>query len=86
MAGKPLMFVRGPYIQTYMSWIAKYNYTPPTYFAVHDADYKNYPFQGALQALAQDRNNNEVVALLDDYATNTSLHKFEGDDVKNLFQ
>ena len=80
---------------------AQYNYTPPIYFAVreghidlvkylltngaHDPDYKNYPFLDTLQTLAQDRSNNEIVTLLSGYATNTSLHKFKGDNGKIYF-
>ncbi|MCG2615849.1 ankyrin repeat domain-containing protein [Terrimonas sp. NA20] len=75
---------------------AQYNYTPPIHFAVreghidlvrfllahgaHDARYKIYPFQESLQVVAQDRGYNEIVALLNEYAADSSLHKFKGDN------
>jgi uncharacterized protein len=75
---------------------AQYNYTPPIHFAVreghtqlvnyllehgaHAPNYKIYPFQETLQTLAQDRGYNEIAALLNDYAANSSLHKFKGDN------
>lgn len=75
---------------------AQYNYTPPIHFAAregyidlvkfllssgaHDADYKTYPFSDTLQTLAQDRNNAKIVALLNEYAADISLPKFEGDN------
>jgi uncharacterized protein len=80
---------------------SQYNYTPPIHFAVregyvdlvkylmdngaHDPDYKTYPFLDTLQTVAQDRGNYEIVALLNEYATDTSLHKFKGDNGKIFF-
>lgn len=75
---------------------AQYNYTPPIHFAIreghtelvkyllahgaHAPGYKTYPFQDTLQTLAQDRGYNEIIALLNEYAANGSLHKFKGDN------
>lgn len=75
---------------------AQYNYTPPIHFAVreshielvkfllaqgaHAPGYKIYPFQETLQTLAQDRGNCEIAVLLNEYAANSSLHKFKGDN------
>src|SRR5215204_7700315 len=80
---------------------AQYNYTPPIHFAVreghtdlvkylldngaHDPDYKIYPFSDTLQTLAQDRNNNKIADLLNEYAADTSRHKFKGDNGKIFF-
>jgi len=80
---------------------AQYNYTPPIHFAVrdghidlvkyllsngaHDPGYKIYPFLDTLQTIAQDRNNNEIVTLLNNYAANTALHKFKGDNGRIFF-
>jgi len=80
---------------------AQYNYTPPIHFAVreghielvkyllehgaHDPKYKIYPFQESLQTIAQDREYNEIVKLLYDYATNPSLHKYKGDNGEILY-
>src|ERR1044071_3578585 len=73
---------------------AQYNYTPPIHFAVreghielvkfllaqgaHAPGYKIYPFQETLQTIAQDRGYYEIAALLNEYAANSSLHKFKG--------
>ncbi|NEU06833.1 ankyrin repeat domain-containing protein [Flavihumibacter sp. R14] len=75
---------------------AQYNYTPPIHFAVreghlelvrfllaqgaHTPGYKTYPFQDTLQIIAQDRGYTEIVALLNDFAADSSLHKFKGDN------
>lgn len=75
---------------------AQYNYTPPIHFAVreghaelvkyllangaHDSTYRIYPFLDSLQIIARDRNYNEIATMLDEYAANTSLHKFKGDN------
>lgn len=80
---------------------AQYNYTPPIHFAVreghtalvkyllskgaHDPPYKIYPFLDSLQTMAQDRNSNEVVELLNDYAANYSSNAFSGDNGKIYF-
>lgn len=80
---------------------AQYNYTPPIHFAVqeghldlvkyllangaHDPDYKIYPFLDTLQTIAQDRDNFEIVALLNQYTTDISQHKFKGDNGKIFF-
>ncbi len=80
---------------------AQYNYTPPIHFAAreghtqlvkylldngaHDPGYKIYPFSDTLQTITQDRNNNEIADMLDDYAANTTLHKFKGDNGEILY-
>ena len=68
---------------------AQYNYTPPIHFAVreghselvkylldngaHNPDYKIYPFLEPLQILAADRGYQEIVDLLNEYATDESI-------------
>ncbi len=80
---------------------AQYNYTPPIHFAVreghldlvkylldngaHDPDYKIYPFLDTLQIIAEDRGYDEIVTLLDKYATDTSMHRYKGDNGKIYF-
>jgi ankyrin repeat protein len=75
---------------------AQYNYTPPIHFAVreghialveyllaqgaHSPDYKIYPFQDTLQTIAQDRGYTEILAFLNEYVEDSSLHKFKGDN------
>lgn len=75
---------------------AQYNYTPPIHFAVreghvemvrfllahgaHAPQYKTYPFQDTLQAVAHDRGHDEIAGLLDTYAADNALHKFHGDN------
>ena len=75
---------------------AQYNYAPPIHFAVreghielvkyllshgaHDPDYRIYPFEESLQAVAHDRGYAEIKNLLDEYAVNTTMHKFKGDN------
>ncbi|HMK05716.1 MAG TPA: ankyrin repeat domain-containing protein [Ferruginibacter sp.] len=75
---------------------AQYNYTPPIYFAVReghtalvdyllnngalDPGYKTYPFQETLLTMAQDREYNDIVSMLQEYAANPALHKFKGDN------
>ena len=80
---------------------AQYNYTPPIHFAVreghidlvkyllengaHDPRYKSYPFQESLQTIAQDRNFDEIVLLLEQYAKDNSKQKFKGDNGEILY-
>ncbi|MGK6353366.1 ankyrin repeat domain-containing protein [Parapedobacter sp. DT-150] len=80
---------------------AQYNYTPPIHFAVreghtvlvrylldngaHDPSYKTYPFLDTLQTVAQDRGYDEISTLLNEYATDSSRHKFKGDNGKIHF-
>lgn len=75
---------------------AQYNYAPPIHFAVreghtelvkylldngaHDPDYKFYPFQESLQMVANDRGFFEIENLLNEYAADTSKHKYKGDN------
>ena len=75
---------------------AQYNYTPPIHFAVreghtdlvkyllthgaHDPDYRFYPFGESLQTVARDRGYTEIENLLEEYAVNTTLHKYKGDN------
>jgi uncharacterized protein len=75
---------------------AQYNYTPPIHFAVreghtelvkyllangaHNPAYKIYPFQESLQTIAADRGFEEIVSLLDEYATDSSRHKYTKDN------
>src|SRR5687767_11712556 len=80
---------------------AQYNYTPPIHFAVreghidlvkyllnngaHDPKYKIYPFQENLQTIANDREYYEIEALLNEYAANSSLQKYKGDNGEVLY-
>lgn len=80
---------------------AQYNYTPPIHFAVreghldlvkylldngaHDPAYKIYPFQDNLQTIAQDRENIQIGKLLNEYAGNSSLQKYKGDNGEILY-
>jgi ankyrin repeat protein len=73
---------------------AQYNYAPPIHLAVreghlelvsyllqngaHDPDYKIYPFRDSLQTLARDRGLEEIECLLNEYAADTSRHKYHG--------
>ncbi len=75
---------------------AQYNYTPPIHFAVreghidlvkyllsngaHDTAYKIYPFRESLKTIAGDRDHHEIVALLDEYAGNPTMHKYKADN------
>jgi uncharacterized protein len=81
---------------------AQYNYTPPIHFAVreahlelvkylldngaHDPDYKTYPFLERLNTIAEDRGNAEIVALLDEYAGDTTIQKYKGDNGRILYK
>jgi len=80
---------------------AQYNYTPPIHFAVreghvdlvkylleqgaHDPKYKIYPFQESLQTIANDRAHYDIESLLNEYAANSSLHKYKGDNGEILY-
>jgi len=80
---------------------AQYNYTPPIHFAVreghielvknllangaHDPAYKIYPFRESLQTIAQDREYNDIGKLLNEYADNSSLPKYKGDNGEILY-
>ena len=80
---------------------AQYNYAPPVHFAVreghlalvkyllaqgaHDPGYRFYPFQESLQTVAIDRGYTEIASLLDEYAVNTTVHKFKGDNGKIFY-
>ncbi|HEX6848498.1 MAG TPA: ankyrin repeat domain-containing protein [Chitinophagaceae bacterium] len=80
---------------------AQYNYTPPIHFAVreghvelvkylldngaHDANYNIYPFSESLQTIAKDRNYNEIVSLLDQYANDPSKQKYKGDNGEIIY-
>ena len=80
---------------------AQYNYTPPIHFAVreghvelvkyllgngaHDPKYKIYPFQESLQTIANDRSYNEIESLLNEYAANSLLQKYKGDNGEILY-
>ena len=80
---------------------AQYNYTPPIHFAVreghidlvkylldngaHDAGYKIYPFNDQLQTIAKDRDHNEIVLLLEQYAKDRSKQKYKGDNGEILY-
>ena len=75
---------------------AQYNYTPPIHFGTreghlelvrylldngaHDPNYKIYPFQESLQTVAEDREYNEIVSLLTQYASNVISEKYKGDN------
>jgi len=75
---------------------AQYNYAPPIHFAVreghielvkylldngaHDPIYRFYPFLDSMQTVADDRGYTEIVALLDEYAANPSMQKYNGDN------
>ncbi|MCW5911730.1 MAG: ankyrin repeat domain-containing protein [Cyclobacteriaceae bacterium] len=80
---------------------AQYNYTPLIHFAVreghlslvtyllkngaHNPDYRTYPFQDTLQTIAHDRGYDEIVTLLNEYAADSLLHKFKGDNGKIFY-
>ena len=80
---------------------AQYNYTPPIHLAVreghielvrylldngaHDPKYKTYPFSDSLQTMAQDRNHEEIVLLLDHYGKDSSKQKYKGDNGEILY-
>ncbi|MCC6287594.1 MAG: ankyrin repeat domain-containing protein [Chitinophagaceae bacterium] len=75
---------------------AQYNYAPPIHFAVreghvelvkylldngaHDPGYKFYPFLDTLQTVADDRGYFEIENMLNEYAADTSRHKYKGDN------
>lgn len=75
---------------------AQYNYTPPIHFAVReghvnlvkyllgqgalDPTYRIYPFRDNLLTLAQDRDDNTIARLLQQYLSDPSLCKFSGDN------
>lgn len=77
---------------------AQYNYTPPIHFAVreghadlvayllaqgaHDPSYRTYPFQDALETVADERGHAKIVALLQAYHS----PRFLGDNGKIDFQ
>jgi uncharacterized protein len=81
---------------------AQYNYTPPIHFAVreehvslvryllkngaHNPDYRTYPFLDTLQIIAADRNNEEIMILLDEYAADASREKMKGDNGRIFFK
>jgi ankyrin repeat protein len=80
---------------------AQYNYAPPIHFAVreghielvkyllahgaHDPDYRFYPFQESLQTVANDRGYTEIENLLNEYAANTTIQRFKGDNGRILY-
>lgn len=80
---------------------AQYNYAPPIHFAVreghlelvkylldegaHDPDYKIYPFLDTLQTIANDRGYSKIEDLLNEYAADTSRHKYKGDNGKIFY-
>ncbi|MES2373983.1 MAG: ankyrin repeat domain-containing protein [Bacteroidota bacterium] len=75
---------------------AQYNYTPAIHFAVreghselvtyllgkgaHDPSYKMYPFQDSLETIAEDRGYLEIAKQLKDYAADSSIKKYTGDN------
>jgi ankyrin repeat protein len=75
---------------------AQYNYTPPIHFAVreghtelvayllsqgaHDPTYKIYPFLDSLEILAEDRGYHKILKLLKNYAEDSSIKKYKGDN------
>ncbi|HVE60331.1 MAG TPA: ankyrin repeat domain-containing protein [Chitinophagaceae bacterium] len=81
---------------------AQYNYTPPIHFAVreghldlvsylltngaHDPAYKTYPFLDSLQAIAEDRDYNNITLAVNQYADNTAMHKYKGDNGEIHFE
>src|SRR6187551_2348251 len=68
---------------------SQYNYTPPIHFAVreghvdlvkylldhgaHNPTYKIYPFLDSLEIIARDREFDEIVSLLQEYANNPAM-------------
>lgn len=80
---------------------AEFNYTPPIHFAVreghielvkflldqgaYDPQYKTYPFQDTLEIIAQDRGYEEIVSLLNNYAADSTLQKFNGDNGEIIY-
>lgn len=80
---------------------AQYNYAPPVHFAVreghadlvnyfldngaHDPDYKFYPSQESLQTVANDRGYFEIEKMLNEYANDSSRHKYKGDTGEILY-
>ncbi len=81
---------------------AQYNYHPPIHFAVreghldlvryllrngaHAPDYRSYPFLDSLETIAQDRGYDDIVALLRQYADDTAIQKYKGDNGKIHFK
>ncbi|MFN2437967.1 MAG: ankyrin repeat domain-containing protein [Chitinophagaceae bacterium] len=75
---------------------AQYNYTPPIHFAVreghldlvsylltngaHDPAYRIYPFLDSLQSIAEDRDYTNIALSLYQYADNTAMRKYKGDN------
>jgi len=80
---------------------AQYNYAPPIHFAVreghvdlvkylldngaHDSDYKFYPFLDSMQTVANDREYFDIENMLNEYAADTSRHKYKGDNGKIFY-
>ncbi len=80
---------------------AQYNYTPPIHFAVreghadlvnylldlgaHDPSYSIYPFLDSLQTLADDRGFDHILKQLEDYNSNTHLHKYKADNGEIIY-
>lgn len=75
---------------------AQYNYTPPIHFAVreghvdmvrylldngaHAPGYRIYPFLENLQTLASDRGLDQIEDMLNEYAADSLIQKYKGDN------
>jgi uncharacterized protein len=80
---------------------AQYNYTPPIHFAVreghtelvtyllslgaHDPSYRIYPFLEHLETIAGYRGYTEIANQLRQYAGDTSMHKYKGDNGEIMY-
>ncbi len=81
---------------------AQYNYTPPIHFAVReghvdvvefllrngalDPSYIIYPFKDSLLTIAEDRNHDQIAALLKQYLGDPSQWKYKGDNGEIHYQ
>jgi uncharacterized protein len=80
---------------------AQYNYTPPIHLAVreghldlvkyllnngaHDPGYRTYPFHDGLITIAVERGHTDIALLLEQYASQPTLHKYKGDNGEIIY-
>jgi ankyrin repeat protein len=81
---------------------AQYNYTPPIHFAVREGhyhlveyllqhgayspEYKIYPFLDTLLTMAQDREYDDIVAMLQEYINDPARHVYSKDNGKIYYK